>query len=109
MYSNFSFTALCSYFQATFIGLPNQPEPLQGSINNAIQHLGPMLAQALIYNIGGHAARSELDKLSEPVKKLVVRQVHVKAWLQAALLDPSFPSDKVSDKDKQLFLQKIIK
>jgi hypothetical protein len=68
-----------------------------------------MLAQALIYNIGGHAARSELDKLSEPVKKLVVRQVHSKAWLQAALLDLNFPSDKVSEKDKQIFLQKIMK
>ncbi|KAE9374892.1 ARM repeat-containing protein [Stipitochalara longipes BDJ] len=95
-------------FWATFINLPSQPEPIQGSINSAIQHLGPMLSQALIYNIGGHAARSELDKLSEPVKKLVVRQVNAKAWLEAALLDPSFPSDKVSDKDKQFFLQKIV-
>jgi uncharacterized protein (UPF0147 family) len=68
-----------------------------------------MLAQALIYNIGGHAARSELDKLSEPVKKLVVRQVNAKTWLEAALQDPNFPSDKVSDKDKQVFLQKTIK
>ena len=68
-----------------------------------------MLAQALVYNIGGHAARSELDKLSDPVKKLVVRQVSAKAWLEAALLDSHFPSDKVSDKDKQLFLQKIMK
>jgi len=68
-----------------------------------------MLAQALIYNIGGHAARSELDKLADPVKKLVVRQANSKLWLEAALLDPSFPSDKVSDKDKQFFLQKIIK
>jgi hypothetical protein len=68
-----------------------------------------MLAQALVYNIGGHAGRSELDKLSDPVKKLVVRQVNAKSWLEAALLDASFPSDKVSDKDKQLFLQKIMK
>ncbi len=68
-----------------------------------------MLAQALVYNIGGHAARSELDKLSDPVKKLVMRQVNAKAWLETALLDASFPSDKVSDKDKKLFLQKIMK
>lgn len=68
-----------------------------------------MLAQALIYNISGHAARSELDKLSEPVKKLVVRQVNTKSWFEAALLDANFPSDKVSDKDKQIFLQKIMK
>jgi len=68
-----------------------------------------MLAQALIYNISGHAARSELDKLSEPLKKLVVRQINAKSWFGAALLDANFPSDKVSDKDKQIFLQKIMK
>jgi hypothetical protein len=68
-----------------------------------------MLAQALIYNIGGHAARSELDKLSEPVKKLVVRQVHSKNWFEAALLDINFPSDKVTVKDRVVFLQKIMK
>jgi hypothetical protein len=68
-----------------------------------------MLAQALIYNIGGNAARSELDKLSEPVKKLVVRQVHSKNWFEAALLDINFPSDKVTVKDRVVFLQKIMK
>jgi hypothetical protein len=68
-----------------------------------------MLAQALVYNIGGHAARSELDKLSEPVKKLVVRQVHSKNWFEAALFDINFPSDKVTVKDRAVFLQKIMK
>lgn len=67
-----------------------------------------MLAQALIYNLGGHCARSEIDKLCEPLKKLVVRQVNAKAWIEAALLDPRFPSENVDEKDKQVFLQKIM-
>lgn len=82
---------------------------MQASIDNAVQQLGPLLAQALIYNISGHAARSELDKLSDPVKKLVVRQVNAKAWFEAALTGDNFPSDKVTAKDKSVFLAKIVK
>ena len=79
------------------------------SMDTALQHLGPLLAQALIYNISGNAARSELDKLSEPIKKLVVRQVRAKSWFEDALLSASFPSDNVLVKDRLVFLQKIVK
>lgn len=93
--------------QATFIGLVNQPDELQESMNNAIQHLGPILAEALIFNFGGHAARSELDKLSEPLKKLVLKQAHSKKWIEAALLGSNFPSNNVTTKEKMFFAQKI--
>ncbi|TVY38169.1 Importin beta-like protein [Lachnellula subtilissima] len=94
-------------FFATFIGRQSQPDELQESMSNAIEHLGPMLAEALIFNIGGHAARSELDKLSEPLKKLVLRQAHSKKWIEAALLGSNFPSEKVTAKEKSVFAQKI--
>lgn len=81
----------------------------EAPIESVLQHLGPLLSQALIYNIGGNAARSELDKLSDPLKKLVVRQVHSKSWLEAALFGEGFPSDKILEGDKKVFLQKIIK
>lgn len=68
-----------------------------------------MLAQALMYNIGGHAARSEVDKLADPLKKLIFRQAHAKKWFEAALTAENFPSDKVTASDKKVFLQKILK
>jgi hypothetical protein len=83
--------------------------PLQDSINSAIQHLGPLLAEALIYNIGGNASRSELDKLSEPLRKLVVSQVRSKSWLDSALRGDAFDGEKVAMKDRSVFLQKVLK
>jgi hypothetical protein len=81
---------------------------LQASINQVMEHLGPALAEALVYNISGNAARSELDKVSDPLKKLVVKQVRSKSWLQAALLEKNLPGDKVGEGDRRIFLQKII-
>ncbi|RAL67764.1 hypothetical protein DID88_008494 [Monilinia fructigena] len=95
---------------SSFVSLPiNNPDPnVQQAITNALQHLGPLLSQALIYNIGGAAARSELDKLSDPLRKLVVSQVRAKSWLEAALMDGNFPSDKVDQKEKMVFLTKVM-
>jgi hypothetical protein len=70
--------------------------------------LGPMIAQSLVQNIGGNAARSELDKLSDPLKKLVVEQAQAQSWLEQALLSDSFPSSQVSREQKLTFLKKII-
>ena len=82
---------------------------MQAAISNAMEHLGPLIARSLIQNIGGNASRSELDKLSDPLKKLVVNQVHSQRWLEAALFDESFPSTQVSREEKSMFLKKIIK
>lgn len=84
----------------------SHPEPIQTSINAAMEQLGPLLAEALIYNIGGNASRSELDKIVEPLKKLVVRQVRAKSWLSNAL--QSLQNERIDDSAKKKFLQKLI-
>jgi hypothetical protein len=75
----------------------------------AMQMLGPLLAQSLARNIGGNASRSELDKLSEPLKKLVVRCPMAKSWLEAGLAHESFPSTRVTPQEKSMFLKKVIR
>ncbi|KAH8821592.1 armadillo-type protein [Xylogone sp. PMI_703] len=95
-------------FWTIFLSLKNLPEQIQSVIDSSLQTLGPLLAQALVFNIGGNAARSELDKLCEPLKKLISRQVRAKSWLETALLDPSFPSNKISAEEKRIFLQKLV-
>ncbi|CAG8971936.1 hypothetical protein HYALB_00003271 [Hymenoscyphus albidus] len=95
-------------FWASFVTGPELEQESKASADNVMQHLGPMLAQALIYNISGHAARSELDKLADPLKKLIFRQSQAKKWFEAALMAENFSSDKVTVNDKKVFLQKIL-
>lgn len=87
---------------------PEDPA-IQAGFSSAIEYLGPLLSQSLIQNMGGNASRSELDKLSDPLKKLVVQHPRAKQWLETALLNPSFPSTQVSEADKSMFLKKVIK
>lgn len=70
--------------------------------------LGPLLSQTLARNIGGNASRSELDKLSEPLKKLINRYPMARDWLEVGLNHSSFPSSKVTTEEKSLFVKKII-
>ncbi|ELR10445.1 hypothetical protein VC83_00535 [Pseudogymnoascus destructans] len=95
-------------FWSSFLSLANLDEDLQRSIDTALEHLGPMIADALVYNISGNAARSELDKVCDPLKKFVARHRSSKAWLENALSSNNFASDRVSDGEKRAFLQKIM-
>ena len=70
--------------------------------------MGPLVAEALIINIGGGAARSELDTVAAPLKRLVFKQPRSKMWLERALFNETFPSDKVDSNEKRAFLQKVM-
>lgn len=83
-------------------------EPVALWVNTAISQYGPQLCHILVRGMGGEAARSELDTLAEPLKKLVFAQTQAKQWLSQALADPSFPSNKVGPVEKRVWLQKII-
>lgn len=78
------------------------------TIDHAIAQLGPLLAQSIVRNIGGTASRSELDRLSEPLKKMVGNQAKARSWLEQALSDPSFPSRQLAGDEKAVFLKKIM-
>lgn len=98
---------ITSRAQTGFLTLKSEDTGTQATIASATETLGPMLAQALVQNIGGRAARSELDKLSDPLKKLVVQHPRAQAWLERALLDEAFPGAQVSREERLLFLRKL--
>ncbi|KXH59971.1 hypothetical protein CSAL01_08649 [Colletotrichum salicis] len=96
--------AAAADFWATFMTL----KPTDATIDHAIAQLGPLLAQSIVRNIGGTASRSELDRLSEPLKKMVSNQAKARTWLEQALSDPSFPSRQLAGDEKAVFLKKIM-
>ncbi|PHH68695.1 hypothetical protein CDD80_7340 [Ophiocordyceps camponoti-rufipedis] len=95
-------------FWTAFVSLKSDDGNVEPAMRRAMQTLGPILAQSLARNIGGNASRSELDKLSEPLKKLVVRHPMAKEWLQLGLNHESFPSTQVTSEQKALLVRKII-
>jgi hypothetical protein len=95
--------------QSSFLSLAQLTEDLQRSVDIALEQLGPMIADAFIYNISGNAARSELDKVCDPLKKFVTRHLSSKSWLENALFSENFTSYRVSEGDKRVFLQKLMK
>ena len=82
---------------------------LQAKLTIVLQEYGPQLAHILVRSIAGEAARSELDVLAEPLKKLVFAQPRARAWLQDALMSDTFPSSKVSESEKRVWLQRIMR
>lgn len=95
--------------QASIVQKHELPSPdLQAKLTIVLHEYGPQLGHILVRSIAGEAARSELDVLAEPLKKLVFAQPRAKAWLQDALTSATFPSAKVGEGEKRVWLQRIM-
>jgi len=100
--------AACTFWASLVSFAADDRPELQARINSFVHMCGPNLAEKLIWGIGGGASRSEVDSLTEPLKKMIARQVKAKTWLSASLLRNGFPSPNLSEKDKTIFLNKIM-
>ncbi|RYO84260.1 hypothetical protein DL764_009357 [Monosporascus ibericus] len=100
--------AAAAEFWAAFIPLKSENQDTQAAIDSAIVQLGPAISRSLVQSVGGKAARSQLDKLSDPLKRLVVQHPDARHWLEDALNDPSFPGEKATRSDKTMFLKKVL-
>ncbi len=70
---------------------------------------GPFITEILVQRIAGEASRSELDMLAQPLRKIVTFQPSARAWLSDALNSNAFPSQKVNQDDKRIWLNKIMR
>ena len=95
--------------QSAFVQKHELPAEDTMSIEVAMKQYGPRLCHILVRQIGGEAARSELDVFAEPLKRLIVAQLHAKQWLASALDSDDFPSKKIGPTEKRMWLQKIMK
>lgn len=82
---------------------------VQNFLQSATGRYGPLICQVLVHRIAGEASRSELDMLAQPLKKIISCQQSAKAWLADALNSSTFPSQRVSQDDKRIWLNKIMR
>ncbi|MCJ1313809.1 hypothetical protein MMC25_007489 [Agyrium rufum] len=101
--------AACSLW-ATVIRQYTDGDETQKALSSwATKVYGPLLSEALVKQIGGGCARSELDELSSPLKELVGKHPSAKDWLSQALANLVPESGAVSDQAKRTWLLKIMK
>lgn len=73
-----------------------------------ISQSGPALVRTLVFNFGGNASRSELDRLVQPFRKVVASRVEARKWIEKALFDEQFPSQRVNSQSKNTFAAQVI-
>ena len=84
------------------------PNDVQQGMTQVMAAYGPKLTNSLIRQIGGHAQRSDLEYICEPLKALLLHQSGTQAWLQQSLMDGSFPSTHISMDERAKFLRQIL-
>jgi hypothetical protein len=47
--------------------------------------------------------------MTEPLRKLIVKNLKSKSWLMEALKPDGFPSANLSERDKRVFIEKVIR
>ena len=73
-----------------------------------MSNYAPVLATALMQQVGGHAQRSELDSISKVIRAMISYYGAWKPAFEQALFSPGFPSSRVSEEDKRVFLSKLV-
>ncbi|KAG9662253.1 ARM repeat-containing protein, partial [Aureobasidium melanogenum] len=103
----------CNFFE-TLLGLANPRTahslpPCRVPPLSVLTAFAAPLSRALIFNIGGLAQRSEIESLCKPLRALVFSQPGLaKQHLEEALLDANFPSTNVGEKEKRVFVAKVL-
>ncbi|KAG9575937.1 ARM repeat-containing protein, partial [Aureobasidium melanogenum] len=100
--------------QETLLGLANPRTahslpPCRVPPLSVLSAFAAPLSRALVFNIGGLAQRSEIESLCKPLRALVFSQPGLaKQHLEEALLDANFPSTNVGEKEKRVFVAKVL-
>ncbi|KAL9103509.1 MAG: hypothetical protein Q9163_001465 [Psora crenata] len=96
-----------AHFWASFVQRHEYDGQLATDVYAALNIYGPQLCHVLAMQIGGECARSQLETIAEPLRKLVPAQPQARRWLMEALDRPDFPSSSVGAEEKRLWIQKI--
>lgn len=89
---------------AIFDNSPSLDHDASRNLAECIQHYGARFVATLLRLLGGGAARSEVDVLCEPLKKLVARQ----GLLGARLLRETAAHASGGDEEVRKFVEQVI-
>ena len=70
---------------------------------------GLRLGEALMFAVGGNVPRSELEAVMPPLRRLISNRKEAHNWCWMALCHDDFPSKRMSEEEKRVFLHKILK
>ncbi|KAL8972694.1 MAG: hypothetical protein Q9183_000412, partial [Haloplaca sp. 2 TL-2023] len=82
---------------------------VQALVDNILHRYGAQVTQVIVFGIAGDVPRSEIEALIEPLRKLAFAQSRAKQWISDALFSSTFPSSKITEAEKRVWLQQIIK
>ncbi|KAL9601742.1 MAG: hypothetical protein Q9219_002353 [cf. Caloplaca sp. 3 TL-2023] len=97
-----------AFFWASFFQRYDLAMDVQTMMDSVLEQYGPQVALVIVHGVSGEAARSELETLADPLKKMISAQPKAKQWLSDALFASTFPSSKVENGEKRIFLQQIV-
>lgn len=89
---------------AIFDHSPTLQHDASRNLAECIQHYGPRFVTTLLRLLGGGAARSEVDSVCEPLKKLVARQ----GVVGAGLLRETAARESGGDEKVRRFVEQVI-
>ncbi|KAL9128116.1 MAG: hypothetical protein Q9217_003137 [Psora testacea] len=93
--------------EASFVQRHEYEGQVAAGVAMALNVYGPQLCHVLAFQIGGDCARSQLDTVAEPLRKLIPAQPQARRWLTQALGHPDFPSSRIGVDQKRIWMQKI--
>lgn len=91
------------------VGRRNVESNNHDRVRVAVQDYGKVLTRILVANIAGGALRSDLDRVTGPIRELVRHyNKETRVWLREAMQDPGIDFGKASDKDKSAINTQIV-
>ena len=82
---------------------------LQARIDDVNMMYGPKLVQSLTRQLGGHAQRSDLEYLCNPLQVLLRNQPRIKSWLEEGLSADSFPGVNMTIDQRKVFVTALLR
>lgn len=96
-------------FWSNFLVVSTDGEGVAEKVERIVEGCGERLCQQLVLAVGGGCQRSEVEAMTEVIRKVVVRHRAVKAWLMAAVEAPEVGGERVKPVERRQWVEKVMR